>query len=93
MTRPIGHKDYTKWPLGEKVFERIPDIDPHTGEDIGEIRGEIKVCPRCGRHGLAQLTKNGWTYTHSETITPKEDGTFFVNWDTCPKTSPREEHR
>ena len=38
MTKPI---DYTKEPLGKKFFEGIPDIDPHTGEDIGEVRGEI----------------------------------------------------
>lgn len=80
MTKPI---DYTKEPLGKKFFEGIPDIDPHTGEDIGEVRGEIKVCPRCGLRGLAEPGPEGWRYIHAEGIAQLEGGKISMDWKGC----------
>jgi hypothetical protein len=86
--------DYTKWPLGRKVFEGIPDIHPVTGEDVGQVIGEIERCPHCGLNGLAKLTEQKWTYTHEEIAMQNADGQFVMRWNSCPDPPfPSEEHR
>jgi len=84
--------DYTIMAIGKKVMEGIPDIDPETGEDVGEVIGEIEVCPHCGRNGLAQLKPHGWEYTHTQTIGQAPGGTYILGWDVCPKPSSPEDH-
>ena len=81
--------DYTKFSTGKKVFEGIPDIDIETGEDVGEVRGIIELCPHCNRNGLVPASPGGGKiYVHWEGVISQEGGKFVLGWESCPISSP-----
>jgi len=48
--------------------------------------GEIKVCPHCGKRGLAELRPDReLKFTHSQIVVPRADSSVVIVWDTCPK--------
>ncbi len=64
-------------------------MDDYTKFPIGQKvdRGEIQICPHCGRRGVAE-TVNGMTFfTHSQwaRINDKEPK-YEIGWDMCPKS-------
>ena len=51
------------------------------GTKIG--RGEIKICPRCGRLGLAKEINDVVFVTHSEWAAPNSKGEIEAGEDEC----------
>jgi hypothetical protein len=47
--------------------------------------GEIVICPYCGRVGLIKAIEDLKWVTHSDGLTPNQDGTHSVPEDECPK--------
>jgi hypothetical protein len=59
---------------------------------IGEKldKGDIQVCPHCGKHGLATEICGKTFYTHRYGIFPCVGGTGEIIDETCPASFPKE---
>jgi hypothetical protein len=54
-------------------------------------RGEILICPDCGRPGLAEEIYGKTYFTHSQSAGVNNDGDIEMASDECPKETPKTE--
>lgn len=62
-------------------------IDDYTRLPIGMKveSGEIKACPHCDLHGLAELISGTLFFTHYQAVGFDEKGTPVMKFYWCPK--------
>jgi hypothetical protein len=47
-------------------------------------RGEVAVCPYCGKNGVKTKTNDIEYYTHEERVGFDSNGLLIVGWSACP---------
>ena len=47
-------------------------------------RGEIQICPHCGRRGIAENDQGAIYYIHAESLGRNAQGNMEFKWESCP---------
>lgn len=47
--------------------------------------GEIKVCPHCGKNGLAEEVNKSMFFTHRQEVGWNENNQPVMTWEMCPR--------
>lgn len=61
---------------------RADFTDLPIGMKVG--KGEIQVCPYCGRTGLAETVEGRTWYTHRQVTELNSEGIQCLVWEQCP---------